>query len=67
MIWPRRKRKKPTPEQVSALRAKVHADLQLKNVERRHTEAVTLVERLREIREENHFGQALESVNWGKQ
>ena len=66
-MWPRRKRRRPTPDQIDALRAKVHADLQLKNAERRHVDAMTLVDRLREIREENHFGQTLESLNWGKQ
>ena len=67
MIWPRRKRKKPTPEQVDALRARVHAELQQRNANRQHIDAQSLVDRLREIREENHFGQTLESLNWGKQ
>ena len=67
MMWPRRKRKKPTPEQVDALQAKVYADLQLKNVKRKHADALDLVERLREIRERNHFGETLERLNWGKQ
>ena len=67
MMWPRRKRRKPTPEQVDALRARIHAELQMRNAQRQQAHAASLVERLREIREENHFGQTLESLNWGKQ
>ena len=66
MIWPSRKRRKPTPDQVEALRAKVQADLQLKNAQRSHTNALNLVDSLREIRSKNHFGETLENLNWGR-
>jgi hypothetical protein len=66
MIWPRRRRKKPTTEQVAALRARAQAELQYRKAEREHAAALTLVEALREIREKNHFGSTLESLNWGK-
>lgn len=60
MRWMRRKRKPPTPEQIDAKRAVVHAELQLRNAQKSHTEAVDLAKTLREIRETNHFGQSLE-------
>ena len=66
MIWPSRKRRKPTPDQVEALRAKVQADLQLKNAQRSHVNAQHLVDSLREIRKQNHFGETLEGLNWGR-
>ena len=66
MMWPQRKRKKPTPDQVEALRAKVQADLQLKHAERQHSAALNLVDSLREIRSKNHFGETLENLNWGR-
>jgi hypothetical protein len=65
-MWPRRKRKKPSPAQVDALRAKVNAELQFRQAQKQHYEALGLVRTLREIREENHFGAALESLNWSK-
>ena len=69
MIWPQRKRKKPTPEQVDALRAKVHAELQLRNAEQQQGRAeeqqslvAVLARRVREINHENHFGPSIAKV-----
>jgi hypothetical protein len=50
---------------MAALRAKVHADLQLKAAERKHAEALDLVQALREIRATNHFGESLERAFGG--
>jgi hypothetical protein len=60
MIWKRRKRKNPSPDQLEALRAKVHAELQLKQAEAQHADALSLADKLRQVREKNHFGPSLE-------
>jgi len=67
MKLPRWKRKPPPPAQVEALHAREHAARQLESAAAAHDEAVSLVEKLREIRQRNHFGQSLENLNWSKQ
>ena len=62
MMWPRRKRKGPTPDQMEALRAKVHAELQHRKALDEQVRAGALAGRLREIRERNHFGESLDYV-----
>lgn len=66
LIWPSRKRKKPTPDQLEALAAKEHAEAQLEHAERQHAAAISLVVSLREIRRRNHFGETLQNLNWGR-
>lgn len=68
-MWPKRKRKKPTPEQVDALRAKVHAELQLRKARQQQGRAeeeqgaiFALANRIREINAENHFGPSIAKV-----
>lgn len=68
-MWPKRKRKKPTPEQVDALRAMVHAKLQMRKAEQQQGRAedeknvmVALANRIREINAENHFGPSIAKV-----
>lgn len=60
MRWLTRRRKRPTPDQVEALRARVHAELQLRKAATEHAAAVNLAQTLREIRKTNHFGLSLE-------
>ena len=62
MIWPKRKRKKPTPEQVDALRAKVYAELQMRQAQAQRDKAISLIDALHEIRRVNHVGEALEHL-----
>jgi hypothetical protein len=45
---------------MEALRAKVQSELQLKHAHMQHDDAVSVVEKLAQIRERNHFGQGLE-------
>lgn len=62
MKWLRRKRKGPSPDQMEALRAKVHADIQYRKALAEQERAGVLAGRLREIRERNHFGESLDYV-----
>ena len=67
MIWDRWKRRHPTPDQLAALQAREQADRQLETANDVHEEALTLAEKLTQIRARNHFGQSLENLNWSKQ
>jgi hypothetical protein len=66
-LWRRLKHQHPTPEQIEALQAREHADRQLAHANDVHAEALALAEKLRQIRQRNHFGQSLENLNWSKQ
>lgn len=67
MMWGKWKRRHPTPGQVEALQAREHADRQLESANDMHEEALSLTEKLHQIRQRNHFGQSLENLNWSKQ
>lgn len=67
MMWRGRKRKHLTPDLVEALQAREHADRQLEAANDMHAEAMSLTEKLHQIRQRNHFGQSLENLNWSKQ
>jgi len=49
------------------LQAREQADRQLETANDVHEEALTLAEKLTQIRARNHFGQSLENLNWSKQ
>lgn len=59
MKWMRRKPLPPSPE---VLAAKIQADLDHKQAEAQHQEALTLTQKLHQIRERNHFGESLEGL-----
>jgi hypothetical protein len=60
-------KKKPPPEHVEAMHAREHADRQLASALEQRTAALSLAEKLTQIRQRNHFGQSLENLNWSKQ
>lgn len=66
-VWRKVKHRRPTPGQIEALQAREHADRQLQQATTTHAEALALAEKLRQIRQRNHFGQSLENLNWSKQ
>ena len=66
-LWRRLKHKHPTPGQIEALQAREQAGRQLERATHVHAEALELAEKLRQIRQRNHFGQSLENLNWSKQ
>lgn len=67
MMWRKWRRPHPTPELVEALHAREDADRQLQSANNMHAEAASLAEKLKQIRQRNHFGQSLENLNWSKQ
>jgi hypothetical protein len=66
MNWKRLKRRHPSPSQLEALQAREQADRQLESAHGRHEEALSLAEKLGQIRQRNHFGQSLENLNWSQ-
>ena len=74
MKFLRSKPKPPPPQVVEALHAREEAARQLEtasavqeSANAAHADALSLTEKLRQIRQRNHFGQSLENLNWSKQ
>ena len=63
----RRKHDPPPPTQVEAIEAVAAAQRELDDAHRMHEAALTLTDKLAQIRQRNHFGQSLENLNWSKQ
>ena len=59
MKWPKRK---PNAPSVEVLAAKIQADIEHKAAQDQHQEALTLTQKLHQIRERNHFGESLEGL-----
>ena len=60
MIWPRRRKtKEPSPE---ILAAKIDAEIELQAAQEAHVKAISLTQKLHQIRERNHFGESLEGL-----
>jgi len=59
MKWLQRKPNAPSPE---VLAAKIQADIVHKAAQEGHQEALSLTQKLHQIRERNHFGESLEGL-----
>lgn len=65
-MWKPWKRSTPAAL-VEAIKANEHAAKQLESANDMHAEALSLTDKLLQIRQRNHFGHSLENLNWSKQ